>query len=44
MWLWFTQEQWKSIVPPYAKTGMSFPLSEAVADRIVRLTLLNTIY
>ena len=44
VWLWFTQEQWKSIVPPDAKTGQSFPLSEAVADRIVRLTLLNTIF
>jgi len=44
VWLWFTREQWTSIVPPDAKPGQSFPLSEAVADRIVRLTLLNTIY
>jgi hypothetical protein len=44
VWLWFTREQWTSIVPPDAKEGQTFPLSEAVADRIVRLTLLNTIY
>ena len=44
VWLWFSEEQWKSIVPREAKAGQSFPLSESVADRIVRLTLLNTIY
>src|SRR6185503_6254067 len=38
VWLWFSEEQWKSIVPREAKAGQNFPLSESVADRIVRLT------
>jgi len=44
VFLWFTQEQWKSIVPAQPKLGMTFPFPEAVSDRLVRLTLLNTIY
>ena len=44
IWLWYTQEQWKSIVPREPKAGMSFPVPEAVGDRMVRLTLLNTIF
>lgn len=44
IWLWYTQEQWKSIVPREPKAGMTFPVPDAVADRMVRLTLLNTIF
>ena len=44
VWCWFTLEQWKSIAPAEPKTGASYPVPEAVADRLVRLTLLNTIY
>ena len=44
VWLWFSEEQWKSIVPREPKAGLSFAVSDAVADRIIRLTLLNTIY
>ncbi len=42
--LWFTQDQWKSLVPADARPGMTFPVPEAVASRLVRLPLLNTIY
>lgn len=44
VFLWFTQEQWKSILPLEPKAGMTYPFPDAVADRMVRLTLLNTIY
>ena len=42
--LWFTQEQWKSILPAEPKVGLKYAVPEAVGDRMVRLTLLNTIY
>ena len=42
--LWFTQEQWKSILPVEPKVGLKYAVPEAVGDRMVRLTLLNTIY
>jgi len=44
IFLWYTQEQWKSIVPREPKAGLSFPVPDGVADRMVRLTLLNTIF
>ena len=44
VFLWFTQEQWKSILPAEPKAGLKYPIPEAVGDRMVRLTLLNTIY
>lgn len=42
--VWFTEEQWKAILPRSRETGRTYPLPDEVADRIVRLTLLNTIY
>jgi len=44
VFLWFTQEQWKSIVPREPQAGMTLPFPDAVAERMLRLTLLNTIY
>jgi len=44
VWMWFTEEQWTSIVPREPNAGASYPLPEPVADRLIRLTLLNTIY
>lgn len=44
VFLWFTEEQWRSLVPREARAGAAFPLPEAVAARVVRLALLNTIY
>lgn len=44
VFLWFTQEQWKSLLPREPRTGMTYPVPEPVADRLVRLTLLNTVY
>jgi len=44
VWLWFNEEQWKSIVPREPTAGLRFAVPDAVADRIIRLTLLNTIY
>jgi hypothetical protein len=44
VWLWFSEEQWKSIVPRNPQAGLSVAVPDAVADRIIRLTLLNTIY
>lgn len=44
VWLWFTEEQWKSVVPRDPQAGATCPLPDAVADRMIRLTLLNTIY
>ena len=44
VFLWFTREQWTSIVPAEPRVGQSVPLPDAVADRMIRLTLLNTIY
>ncbi len=42
--LWFTEAQCKAVVPADPQAGRTIPLAEPVADRIVRLTLLNTIY
>ena len=42
--LWFTREQVKSLVPADPRPEMTFPVPEAVADRLVRLPLLNTLF
>jgi len=44
VFLWFTEEQWKSIVPREPSLGLSCPVPEAVGDRMVRLAMLNTVY
>lgn len=41
---WLSQEQWRALVPREPKKDASFPVPEAIAGRIVRLTFLNTIY
>ena len=42
--IWFTREQWKSLIPPDPRPGMTYPVPDAVADRLIRLPLLNTIF
>lgn len=44
VWLWLTEEQWKPLVPSDPSEGQKFPCPEGAAGRLVRLTLLNTIY
>lgn len=41
---WLSEEQWKSLLPAEPRKGATFRVSEAVADRLTRMTLLNTIY
>ena len=42
--IWFTREQLKSLIPSDPRPGMTFPVPNAVADRLIRLPLLNTIF
>ena len=42
--LWFSREQWTSLVPAEPKAGSTFVVPDAVADRLIRLPLLNTIF
>lgn len=43
-WVWLSEVQWRSLVPSDPAPGRSFPVAEEVADRIVRLSMLNTLY
>src|SRR5262249_9767795 len=43
-WVWLDEAKWKSLVPAQPKVGDSVAISEALANRIFRLTMLDTIY
>ncbi len=43
-WVWLSREQWRALVPADPRAGLSFPVPEAAAARLVRLPILNTIY
>ena len=43
-WVWLSQDQWRALVPADPRAGMTFPVAEGAADRLVRLPILNTIY
>lgn len=42
--LWFSREQVLSLLPRDPEAGRTFPVPPAVADRLVRLPLLNTLF
>ena len=42
--LWLSNEQWRSLLPPDPRPGKTYPVPDPVADRLVRLPLLNTIF
>jgi len=43
-WVWLDEAKWRSLVPAQAKVGDIVAVPETVANRILRLTMMDTIY
>src|SRR5262249_4298644 len=43
-WVWLDEAKWKSLVPAQPKIGDGVAVPEALATRLLRLTMLDTVY
>jgi hypothetical protein len=43
-WVWLDEAQWRSLVPAHPKAGDAVAVPDGVAHRLLRLTMLDTIY
>jgi hypothetical protein len=43
-WVWLAEAKWRSLLPAQPKAGDKVAVPDAVANRLLRLTMLDTIY